>query len=383
MAEPGITQTDILKLNKPDKGYFDWDVPLNENWDKLDFLGAGQLPLLYRLESERILEGADATGWALQGSVLDGDTYPTLWTLLKTAKDRAASKTLEIKEITYTVAQDEVTGMVFVDQANYDKGWANLKDSLGFIVSFVDEVKSITLPKRAVYDRVDVEGLNGFGAESLPNIKGTLEKPTGGVITNTDVSGSGAFFTTRTSDFGISDSARYGESLKVSFDASRSSSTYQDGASVQPDHHVVYAYYKVGNTIVADESIDLGNVLTQLAAMQTQLAGKADKDLSNTEPSQEFLDSVASGASADVSAAITINATSYTAPAPGIIVKNNTHADHANNWFKVNNVQIYNFSMTGSYANGTMTPFSFPVNKGDVCTSNTNFLDFYPFVGAM
>lgn len=377
MAEPGITQTDILKLNKPDKGYFDWDVPLNENWDKLDFLGAGQLPLLYRLESERILEGADATGWALQGSVLDGDTYPTLWTLLKTAKDRAASKTLEIKEITYTVAQDEVTGMVFVDQANYDKGWANLKDSLGFIVSFVDEVKSITLPKRAVYDRVDVEGLNGFGAESLPNIEGSF---------TTDIyygylKSSGCFTTTEKTT--SSGTTSRNEAGKLGFDASRSSSTYQDGASVQPDHHVVYAYYKVGNTIVADESIDLGNVLTQLAAMQTQLAGKADKDLSNTNPSQEFLDSVASGASADVSAAITINATSYTAPAPGIIVKQNTHADHANNWFKVNNVQIYNFSMTGSYANGIMTPFPFPVNKGDVCTSNTNFLNFYPFVGAM
>lgn len=379
MAEPGITQTDILKLNKPDKGYFDWDVPLNENWDKLDFLGAGQLPLLYRLESERILEGADATGWALQGSVLDGDTYPTLWTLLKTAKDRAASKTLEIKEITYTVAQDEVTGMVFVDQANYDKGWANLKDSLGFIVSFVDEVKSITLPKRAVYDRVDVEGLNGFGAESLPNITGATS-----LITNTDdMYDYGAFYKDSVNEkAGIYGSAR-GTASANAFDASRSSSTYQDGASVQPDHHVVYAYYKVGNTIVADESIDLGNVLTQLAAMQTQLAGKADKDLSNTELSQEFLGSVASGASADVSAAITINATSYTAPAPGIIVKQNTHADHANNWFKVNDVQIYNFSMTGSYANGTMTPFSFPVNKGDVCTSNTNFLNFYPFVGAM
>lgn len=377
MAEPGITQTDILKLNKPDKGYFDWDVPLNENWDKLDFLGAGQLPLLYRLESERILEGADATGWALQGSVLDGDTYPTLWTLLKTAKDRAASKTLEIKEITYTVAQDEVTGMVFVDQANYDKGWANLKDSLGFIVSFVDEVKSITLPKRAVYDRVDVEGLNGFGAESLPNIEGS-------VTTDTyygDLKSSGCFTTTEETT--LSGTTSKNEAGKLGFDASRSSSTYQDGASVQPDHHVVYAYYKVGNTIVADESIDLGNVLTQLAAMQTQLAGKADKDLSNTEPSQEFLDSVASGASADISAAITINATSYTAPAPGIIVKQNTHADHALNWFKVNDVQIYNFSMTGSYANGIMTPFPFPVNKGDVCTSNTNFLNFYPFVGAM
>lgn len=379
MAEPGITQTDILKLNKPDKGYFDWDVPLNENWDKLDFLGAGQLPLLYRLESERILEGADATGWALQGSVLDGDTYPTLWTLLKTAKDRAASKTLEIKEITYTVAQDEVTGMVFVDQANYDKGWANLKDSLGFIVSFVDEVKSITLPKRAVYDRADVEGLNGFGAESLPNITGSF----GNVVDyDSTAKFSGAFerFTMYSHAVGAGGQVL---AYNSSFDASRSSSTYQDGASVQPDHHVVYAYYKVGNTIVADESIDLGNVLTQLAAMQTQLAGKADKDLSNTEPSQEFLDSVASGTSVDVSAAITINATSYTAPAPGIIVKNNTHADHANNWFKVNNVQIYNFSMTGSYANGTMTPFSFPVNKGDVCTSNTNFLNFYPFVGAM
>lgn len=379
MAEPGITQTDILKLNKPDKGYFDWDVPLNENWDKLDFLGAGQLPLLYRLESERILEGADATGWALQGSVLDGDTYPTLWTLLKTAKDRAASKTLEIKEIIYTVAQDEVTGMVFVDQANYDKGWANLKDSLGFIVSFVDEVKSITLPKRAVYDRVDVEGLNGFGAESLPNITGATSLTT----SVNDMFDYGAFYKDSVNKkAGIYGDAAGTNSVNA-FDASRSSSTYQDGASVQPDHHVVYAYYKVGNTIVADESIDLGNVLTQLAAMQTQLAGKADKDLSNTEPSQEFLDSVASGASADVSAAITINATSYTAPAPGIIVKQNTHADHANNWFKVNDVQIYNFSLTGSYANGIMTPFPFPVNKGDVCTSNTNFLNFYPFVGAM
>lgn len=379
MAEPGITQTDILKLNKPDKGYFDWDVPLNENWDKLDFLGAGQLPLLYRLESERILEGADATGWALQGSVLDGDTYPTLWTLLKTAKDRAASKTLEIKEITYTVAQDEVTGMVFVDQANYDKGWANLKDSLGFIVSFVDEVKSITLPKRAVYDRADVEGLNGFGAESLPNITGSF-----GNVVNYESTAkfSGAFeiFTKNSHNVG---SGGQVPAYNSSFDASRSSLTYQDGASVQPDHHVVYAYYKVGNTIVADESIDLGNVLTQLTAMQTQIAGKADKDLSNTNPSQEFLNSVASGASADVSAAITINATSYTAPAPGIIVNNNTHADHANNWFKVNNVQIYNFGMTGYWADGTMTPFSFPVNKGDVCTSNTNFLNFYPFVGAM
>lgn len=382
MAEPGITQTDILKLNKPDKGYFDWDVPLNENWDKLDFLGAGQLPLLYRLESERILEGADATGWALQGSVLDGDTYPTLWTLLKTAKDRAASKTLEIKEITYTVAQDEVTGMVFVDQANYDKGWANLKDSLGFIVSFVDEVKSITLPKRAVYDRADVEGLNGFGAESLPNIKGEFRGRNAWNGDEPEIQ-TGALYSKGNLST-VNGSQQSGKNTySLNFDASRSSSTYQDGASVQPDHHVVYAYYKVGNTIVADESIDLGNVLTQLAAMQTQLAGKADKDLSNTNPSQEFLDSIASGASADVSAAITINATSYTAPAPGIIVKNNTHADHANNWFKVNNVQIYNFSMTGSYANGTMTPFSFPVNKGDVCTSNTNFLNFYPFVGAM
>lgn len=379
MAEPGITQTDILKLNKPDKGYFDWDVPLNENWDKLDFLGAGQLPLLYRLESERILEGAEATGWALQGSVLDGDTYPTLWTLLKTAKDRAASKTLEIKEITYTVAQDEVTGMVFVDQANYDKGWANLKDSLGFIVSFADEVKSITLPKRAVYDRADVEGLNRFGVESLPNITGATSL----ITSANDMFDYGAFYKDSVNKkAGIFGSSSGTNSVNA-FDASRSSSTYQDGASVQPDHHVVYAYYKVGNTIVADESIDLGNVLTQLAAMQTQLAGKADKDLSNTEPSQEFLDSVASGASADVSAAITINATSYTAPAPGIIVKNNTHADHAKNWFNVNDVQIYNFSMTGSYANGIMTPFSFPVNKGDVCTSNTNFLNFYPFVGAM
>ena len=118
-----------------------------------------------------------------------------------------------------------------------------------------DELGTIRLPKVVNINGLqDLSLLGGIKAESLPNITDKLEKPTGGVITNSDVSGSGAFFTTKTSDFGISDSAKYGESLKVSFDASRSSSTYKDNAPVQQEA-VQYPYF-IQVATGTEESVD-------------------------------------------------------------------------------------------------------------------------------
>lgn len=277
MAE--IEKTPTLGLNKPPKGYFDWDVPLNENWDKLDFLGAGQLPLLTPIMFDHRLEGNEAIGWAMQGSILDGDEYTSVWEKLKTAKDRATQQSLEINEVTYTIFKDATSGWVFLDQANYNKAFTNLKDSLGFILVEADGKKTITLPKREVYSKPSLSDANVFGAESLPNIKGTFE-PTSH---KNDYPTSGAFYTVGAGN-SYSEAAQAG--AVFGFDASRSSEIYQDGAKVNPDHHTVFIYYKVGNTIVNQEQIDLGNLTSQVNDLATN---KANTDFSNISSNIDYV----------------------------------------------------------------------------------------------
>lgn len=275
MAEPGITQTDILKLNKPDKGYFDWDVPLNENWDKLDVLGAGQLPLLSLLEVRHKLSGADLIGWSLQGSELDGDVYTSVWDLVYAAKQRASTqKSKQIREITYYYAQDEVTGMVFVDSENYNKGLSNLGDSLGYICTYVDGVKYIKLPEDRSFNGAILsgDGIPGeFEDESLPNISGEF-RGTNAWNGNGPVIQTGALYSKgNLSRVNGSQQAGY-NTYSLNLDASRSSSTYQDGAPVKPRTHKTYRYYKVGNTVVNSGQIDMGNVLGTLASLETSKA---------------------------------------------------------------------------------------------------------------
>ena len=78
----------------------------------------------------------------------------------------------------------------------------------------------------------------GYGAESLPNITGNIIAR----ATNdkyTIVNGSGAF-RTNTSGGNVGTVPYSAETVStdsgVNFDASRSSSTYQDNAKVNPDH---------------------------------------------------------------------------------------------------------------------------------------------------
>lgn len=278
MAE--IEKTPTLGLNKPPKGYFDWDVPLNENWDKLDFLGAGQLPLLTPMMFDHRLEGDEALGWAMQGSTLDGSEYTSVWEKLKKAKDRAVQQTWTIKSVTYTVFKDKTSGWVFLDQANYNKAFTNLKDSLGFVLTDVDGKKTIILPKREVYSKPSMSDANIYGSESLPNIKGTFN------IDTETYSGraSGAFYESSTANV-LGVNAPWNK-RGLGFNASRASSTYQDGAKVNPDYHTVFIYYKVGNTIVDKEEIDLGNLTSQVDNLATN---KANKDLSNVSSNIDYV----------------------------------------------------------------------------------------------
>lgn len=276
MAEPGITQTDILKLNKPDKGYFNWDVPLNENWDKLDVLGAGQLPLLSLLEVRHKLSGADLIGWSLQGSELDGDVYTSVWDLVYAAKQRASTqKSKQIRGITYYYAQDEVTGMVFVDSENYNKGLSNLGDSLGYICTYVDGVKYIKLPEDRSFNGAILsgDGIPGeFEDESLPNIRGEFRGTNAWNGAEPVIQTGALYHKGNLSRVNGSQQSGY-NTYSLNFDASRSSSTYQNGAPVKPRTHKTYRYYKVGNTVVNSGQIDMGNVLGTLASIETSKAG--------------------------------------------------------------------------------------------------------------
>ena len=106
-----------------------------------------------------------------------------------------------------------------------------------------------------------------FGAESLPNIKGNTGYNWGGTWEP-----SGVFASASGSD-GVYGGTS-GATSRVDFDASRVSSTYQDGAKVNPDH-VVYRAYVVLYASAAGASE------AQAAEFMTALGGKANVGLDN------------------------------------------------------------------------------------------------------
>lgn len=133
----------------------------------------------------------------------------------------------------------------------------------------------------------------------------------------------------------------------------------------------LYLYFYVGETVQDANIIAAASVLTDVADL---------KNASNF--SSLGKETVVGWGMPDFSAGISVNATSYTAPKAGIVLINCVHVDNNSNNVSINGVQIYNFSMSGSYANGAMTPFETPVSAGDVITSNRNILKFYPYKGA-
>lgn len=121
-----------------------------------------------------------------------------------------------------------------------------------------------------------------FGAESLPNITGTAYNILMGL--NQTPYGDGALNATKTGNEGVSGND-YNRRGNISFDASRSSSTYQNGAKVNPDH-VVYRAYVVLYASAAEASV------AQAAEFMTALGGKANVALDNVSPAQSFKDLV-------------------------------------------------------------------------------------------
>lgn len=118
-----------------------------------------------------------------------------------------------------------------------------------------------------------------FGAESLPNITGTAYNILMGF--KQTPYGDGALNATKTGNEGVSGSDYYRRG-NISFDASRSSSTYQDGAKVNPDH-VTYRAYVVLYASAAEASV------AQAAEFMAALGGKANTDLSNVSKNIDYI----------------------------------------------------------------------------------------------
>lgn len=128
-----------------------------------------------------------------------------------------------------------------------------------------------------------------FGAESLPNIKGAMEN--GGAIRSRapqDVNKfSGAFYKKITEGNSLPGaSGNVDECYALGFDASRSSSAYQDGAKVNPDHVVYRAYVVLYASAVEASMAQAQEFMTAVSNLNT---AKANTDLSNVSSNIDYV----------------------------------------------------------------------------------------------
>lgn len=270
----GYEKTPTLGLNKPEKGDFDWDLPLNENWDILDRVGGAQLPLLATIDLDYKLSGDAAIGWALAGSTLSGNTYTSLWSAMKAAYDRSTAANEEHYGKTYSVRTDAVTGWRFVTVDVYHGALSALGDSLGHVL----DTNAKTIHLRAswyTYDlpTQDTRYIGNIWDETLPNVKGELAS-IGNTRGNVNSSTEAIYITAKfKGQYGGGGGRAEGEESNILFNANRSNhaysgvSPYRDNAWVRPQSKSLLRYYKVGNTITNVENIDVGTILDSISDM--------------------------------------------------------------------------------------------------------------------
>ena len=270
----GYEKTPTLGLNKPEKGDFDWDLPLNENWDILDRVGGAQLPLLATIDLDYKLSGDAAIGWALAGSTLSGNTYTSLWNAMEAAYGRSVAANEEHYNKTYSVRTDTVTGWRFVTIDVYNSASTALGDSLGHVLD--TNAKTIRLRGSWYsYDlpTQDTRYIGNIWDETLPNIKGALAS-IGNTRGNVNTSSEAISITSKfKGQYGGGGGRTEGEESDILFNASRSNyaylgvSPYRDNARVCPQSKSLLRYYKVGNTITNVENIDVGTILDSISDM--------------------------------------------------------------------------------------------------------------------
>ena len=209
--------------------------------------------------------------------------------------------------------------------------------------------------------------------ESLPNITGYFGGFTGGGY-------GGAFSAEKRTDTNTrvtGGSEQWG--TKVDMDASRSSSTYQDGAKVQPDH-TKYPYYMVISTEgqTAEINIDINKVYEDLEL-------KANKNLSNlTAEGKSLASGLGMPSNKYIDLTFGANHSTYTAPANGWFAVQKVCGVNAGYIYFINQAN----KMGVEYAT-TSTQYTakiyIPAKKGDIVEMGYNMsgkTDIFRFIYA-
>lgn len=126
---------------------------------------------------------------------------------------------------------------------------------------------------RSKWNFVGLRGdVGGYVVESLPNITGSIEG-NGGWIPATQT---GVFYATNVGYRGTGSDLN---ERTLNFDASRSSSTYQNGAPVQQRATQMYLYFYVGNTIQDETSVDVAELAEDLNGKVDLPTGLSQSDI--------------------------------------------------------------------------------------------------------
>ena len=206
----------------------------------------------------------------------------------------AQTETIAGTTITFYKLSDEIKVVLPDQQTNLD----TIYNATGIGYYFVLDTtnRQFKLP-RNIYGFTGYRGdVGGYVAESLPNIKGKMDArsnsglASGAFIRGTSISGSYA-------GTGGTEETVYA----IDFNASRSSSTYQDNAPVQERATQAYLYFYVGNTVQNETLVDVGE-------MSEAINDKVDLASSWGFPTGQYIDMTLGS-----------SGTTYTAPADGYV----------------------------------------------------------------
>lgn len=220
--------------------------------------------LLDTKEVDHILTGDEAVGWALQGSLIT-NTYPDAVAKIKELYQAGEETTY--REITCKRSQD---GRYIADIAQKD-AIEVLFTNTGIADFYVLDSSNnqFYLPKSKWFNQLttDTSFVNNYNEDGLPNLK---KDATGSSNMSVWSSGhnveawEGLIGRYPTISKYSPNSGNYGQFQELLFDASKYNSKYGNSEYVQPPSSNKLLYYKVGNTIINEAQIDVGNVLSDL-----------------------------------------------------------------------------------------------------------------------
>lgn len=223
--------------------------------------------------SDHVLQGDEVIGWALQGSCVTM-TYPQA--VGKIVKEYGNGADVTVRGVVCKKASNghiiaDISQKPAIDELYTKSGIADF-----YILDSVNQ--QFYLPKSKWFNQftVDTSFVNHFNEAGLPNIEGES-----GWVTSQSIKGTGAF-----SVNGLNRSLLNNQGNATTeankFDASNSNPVYGNSDTVQPPSSNKLLYYKVGNMVINESLIDVGEVLSELNLLDNQ---KLNIDHSNdTKP---------------------------------------------------------------------------------------------------